>query len=96
LIHCQAYGDSRAPDGCSQERLIEALGLWWCDLFPDGGGIRTPRRPAGRSWPLDAPLPEPPLSDEEVEEWTDLAASFRDELDDQNLPARLSHQACRS
>jgi hypothetical protein len=96
LIHCQAYGDSLGPDGCSQERIIEALGLWWCDLFPDGGGNRTPRRSAGRSWPLDAPLPEPPLSDDEVEEWTDLAASFREELDNPNLPARLSHQACRS
>jgi hypothetical protein len=69
--------------------VIDALGLWWCDLFPDGGGTRTPRWPAGRAWPLDVPLPEPPLSDEEVEEWTDLAASYRDEVDYQNLPARL-------
>jgi hypothetical protein len=91
LIHCQAYGDSRAPDGCSQERLIEALGLWWCDLFPDGGGTRAPRRPVGCEWPLDGPLPEPPLSDDAVEEWTVRAASFRDELDYPTLSARLSH-----
>jgi hypothetical protein len=96
LIHCQAYGDSQAPDGCSRERVIEALCLWWCDLFPDSGGTRTPRRPVGCAWPLDVPLPEPPLSDDQVEEWTDLAASYRDEVDHSNLPARLGHQGCRS
>jgi hypothetical protein len=49
LIHCQAYGDSQSPDGCPQERVIEALGLGWCDLFPDGGGTRA--APASRVRP---------------------------------------------
>jgi hypothetical protein len=91
LIHCQVYCDRLAPDACSQERLIEALGLWWSDLYPDGGGTRAPRRPIGCEWPLDLPLPESPLSDGKVEEWTDLADTFRDELDYPNLPARLGH-----
>jgi hypothetical protein len=51
LIHCQAYGDSQAPDGCSQERVIEALGVWWCDLSP------TAEEPARRDGRLGMPGP---------------------------------------
>ncbi|WP_406699474.1 toprim domain-containing protein [Singulisphaera sp. Ch08] len=36
LLHCQAYG--HVPDGCTQEAVIQSLGLLPRDLFPGAAG----------------------------------------------------------
>jgi hypothetical protein len=77
LLRCQAYGDSTGPDACTQDAVIAALGLWPCDLFPDGRGQaeRGPRF-GSRLSPLGEPEPRPPLSDDEVERWTVRAEEY--------------------
>jgi hypothetical protein len=64
LVHCQAYGGYDAEDSCSQENVIEALGLWSCDLFPeedtplDGGSRAACQRSPGRESDRKQPLSE--------------------------------------
>jgi hypothetical protein len=64
LLYCQAYGGLNGTDGCSQDKVIEALGLLPRDLFPDGQTKPVAERRSRRRHGIDfedlnrAPLDE--------------------------------------
>ena len=68
LLYCQAYGDLHGPDGCTQARVIKALGLLPCDLYPDVAGGYRPYLPQGGRYRIaESGMNKPPLSDDEIE-----------------------------
>jgi hypothetical protein len=93
LVRCQAYGDAPGPDGCSQERVIEALGLLWSDLYPDGEEPRATRASASTAIAGVGRSSRGPVPDDEVEDWTYRSERFRDEAAYKQLPMRLVHLA---
>ena len=77
LLFCQAYGDLVGPDGCTQEKVIKALGLLPSDLFPGDSGRYRPYVPPGRRYRLaESGLYKPPLDDDQIEHWEEQAARF--------------------
>jgi len=85
LLHCQAYGDLPEPDGCTQDRVIAALGLLPCDLFPGWNSGQDGRPPGSRRQTLRDLEPKPPLSREDIRRWTHLAAQFEAALPEEIL-----------
>ena len=81
LLYCQAYGNIKGPGGCSQDNVIEALGLWPCDLYPGQGNGRRGDLRGGRRGEHSLSHPcRPPLTDGEIEEWEEKAASYASAL----------------
>jgi len=77
LLFCQAYGDLRGPEGCSQAKVIKALGLLPSDLFPGNASGYRPYVPPGRRYRLaETGLYKPPLDDDAIEHWEEQAARF--------------------
>jgi len=77
LLRCHAYGDLAGPDGCTQDNVIAALGLWPCDLYPGRGVLRRDDLRGGLrlQHPLAAPS-RPPLTEEEIDAWEEKAECF--------------------
>ncbi|HLH27300.1 MAG TPA: hypothetical protein VKW77_00210, partial [Acidimicrobiales bacterium] len=75
LVCCQAYHDVAGPGGCGQDNVIRSLGLRPRDLFPEGEAFR-PRRGAGRRPRVESPPPRPPLTEGELERWSERASRF--------------------
>jgi len=76
LLHCQAYGDLAGPDGCTQDNVIAALGLWPCDLYPGRGNSRRDDLRGGRRSQPPLSYTSRPMTDYEADEWEEKAACF--------------------
>ncbi len=90
LVFCQAYGDLSGPDACTQERVIHALGLLPCDLFPKGNESGAN---VGGDAASGEPEPSREASEDAIARWTEQARCFEEAAHSERHEGRLSQLA---
>jgi len=68
LLCCHAYHDLNGDDACTQEAVVEALGLKMADLFP-GGGHGDGRQQGTRRQSIRDTVSRPTPTAEELARW---------------------------